>query len=488
MREKRYLSLVETHQALQKKEVSSVELVNEHLKVLEEQEGRLHAFLEILRDEALMAAAAADKALARGEDGKLLGMPIAIKDNICTTVGHTTAASKILENFKAPYDSTVVKKILKAGAIILGKTNLDEFAMGSSTEYSAFGPTRNPWDTSRIPGGSSGGSAAAVASGEVLAALGTDTGGSIRHPASMCGVVGLKPTYGRVSRFGVIAYGSSLDQVGPLTRTVKDAALMLQILAGRDERDATTSPQTVTDYAAACDQDVKGIKIGIPKEFFGEQVSAGVKGAIEKAISVLQEMGAVIKEISLPLTPAGIAVYYIIAKAEASTNLARYDALRYSPMDLSADDLIGRYMEARGKGFGSEVKRAILMGTYTLSAGYYDAWYKQASKVRTLIRREYENALSEVDVIACPVSPEVAWPLNTKIEDPLAMYLADALTVPVNVAGLPALSVPCGFSDNMPVGMQIIAPHFQEERLFTVGHAYEQSQNWWQQYPPLTAN
>ncbi len=479
-------SIEEASGLLRDKKVTSTELVEASLASLARWEPHIHAWLEVLKDDALGQARERDREMRSGkETGPLHGIPVAFKDNILTLEGHTTAASKILASFTAPYEATAAARLKAAGAIIIGKTNLDEFAMGSSTEYSAYGPTKNPWDVTRVAGGSSGGSVAAVASGEVLAALGSDTGGSIRQPASLCNVVGLKPTYGRVSRFGLIAYGSSLDQIGPITRTVSDAARMLQVLAGLDERDVTSSPRQPARYMEACGQDIGGLKIGVPKEFFDEGISAQVLEVVRKAVGTLERQGAIVKEISLPLTSAGIAVYYLIAKAEASTNVARYDALRYAPMQLGADTLMERYMEARGKGFGPEVKRAILMGTYALSAGYYEAWYKQASKVRTLIRQEYEEAFKEVDVMAGPVSPEVAWPLGSKVDDPLQMYLADALTVPMSVAGLPALSVPCGFSEGLPVGLQLTAPHFQESRLFQVGHAYEQSQDWWKRFPLL---
>lgn len=477
-------TLLEAQQRLHDREVTPTDLVQHTLTQLKTWEPKIHAFLEIFEEEAQAAAQAVTISSSATASQPLAGIPIAIKDLICTREGHTTAASKILKTFQAPYDGTVITRLREAGAIIIGKTNLDEFAMGSSTEYSAFGVTKNPWDTSRVAGGSSGGSAAAVASGEVLAALGTDTGGSIRQPASFCGVVGVKPTYGLVSRFGVLAYGSSLDQVGPITRTVKDAALLLQILAGHDEFDATSSSQSAGNYLAACDRGVQGLRIGIPKEFFGAGVDAEVSEVVSAAIRRLEKQGAVVKEISLPLTPAAIAVYYIIAKSEASTNLARYDGLRFAPMQVTADSLLEYYGQIRGQGFGSEVKRAILMGTYALSAGYYDAWYKQASKVRTLIIQEYQTAFKEVDVIAGPVAPEPAFSIGSKANDPLAMYVSDALTVPLSVAGVPAISVPCGFtSAGAPVGLQLAAAHWQEETLFQVARAYEQINTLHEKHP-----
>lgn len=460
------------------KKLSASELVEHSLDRIKKVDPEIHAFLEVFEDSARDEA-------KKEKKGPLAGIPIAIKDLICTTEGHTTAASKILQRFKSPYEATVITKLKKAGAILIGKTNLDEFAMGSSTEYSAFGVTKNPWDVTRVAGGSSGGSIAAVASGEVLAALGTDTGGSIRQPASLCGVVGLKPTYGRVSRFGAIAYGSSLDQIGPVTRTVKDNALLFEVLAGHDERDATSSTEDVPKYTDFCGKDIKGLKIGVPKEFFAEGVDPEVAKVIRIALADLEKQGAEIIDISLPLTNAAIAVYFLIAKAEASTNLARYDGLRFKGSDAEAADLLSKYMQTRGEGFGPEVKRAILMGTYALSAGYADAWYKQASKVRMLIRQEYEEAFKHVDVIAGPVSPEVAFEIGSKADDPLAMYLADALTVPFSVAGIPALSIPAGFAHNLPVGLQLAAPHFKEELLFQVGHAYEQSHDWLNQEPKI---
>lgn len=469
-------TLLETRELLRTGQLSARELVEKTVQSIDSTDRPLHAWLEVFADEARQAAQTMDEQKVPMQSGQpLAGIPIAIKDLICTREGKTTAASRMLERFKSPYEATVITKLKAAGAIIIGKTNLDEFAMGSSTEYSVFGPTLNPLDTTRVAGGTSGGSAAAVATRSVLGALGTDTGGSIRQPASFCGVVGVKPTYGRVSRFGVIAYGSSLDQVGPFASTVKDAALLLEVIAGHDARDATSNHHAVPRYTEACGRVVKGMRIGIPKEFFAAGVTDEVATLVQQAIAGLQQQGAVIKEVSLPLTPAAIAVYYLIAKSEASTNLARYDGLRFSPLAVAAATLLEQYVATRGAGFGLEVKRAILMGTYALSAGYYDAWYKQASKVRTLIRREYEAVFKEVDVITGPVAPETAFTIGSKANDPLAMYLSDALTVPFSVAGVPALSVPCGLAQGLPVGLQLAAPHFEEERLFTVAHAYEQS-------------
>lgn len=470
---------------LDRGELSSVDLVEQSLDNINKWEPRINSFIEVLKDNAIKQAKQEDSARASGQHGRLSGIPIAIKDVICTKEGKTTAASKILADFSSPFDATVISRLKKAGAIIIGKANLDEFAMGASNEYSAFGPTLNPWDTTRVAGGSSGGPAASVSSGEVPLALGTDTGGSIRLPASFCNVVGLKPTYGRVSRFGVIAYASSFDQVGPFARTVKDTALLFEIIAGHDSNDATSSSNPIGDYTGACSKSIKGLTIGIPDEYFNEDIDPDIARTVNKAISKIESLGAAIKKISLPLTKAAIPTYYLLVKAEASTNLARYDGLRYGAVKVDSKNLIDRYLETRGRYFGPEVKRSILMGTYALSAGYYDAWYKQASKVRTLIRQEFTKAFKDVDIIAGPVSPELPFKLNSKTDDPLKMYLADALTDAASVAGLPAISVPCGFKDNLPIGLQLIAPHFKEERLFKTAHAYEQSEEWWQKQPVI---
>jgi len=447
--------------------------IKESLKQINKWEPHIGAFLEVFED------ASSDK------EGRLQGVPIAIKDEICTVEGHTTASSKILENFRSPFGATAVERLKNEGAVVIGKASCDEFAMGASNEYSAYGPVKNPWDVTRVPGGSSGGSAAAVASGEVPMALGTETGGSVRLPSSFCNVVGVKPTYGRVSRFGVIAYASSFDQVGQLAKTVKDAALLLEVMAGHDPRDATSSQEPVGNYVAACGQGIKNLTIGVPEEYFGEGVTPEVASVVKKAIAQLEKLGAKTVEISLPLLHAAVPTYYLLVKAEVSTNLGRFDGLRYGKLDLESTNLIEHYIEARGKYFGPEVKRSILMGTYALSAGYVDAWYKQASRVRTLIRREFENAFKEVDLIAAPVSPEVPFKIGEKADDPLAMYLADSLVAPMNIAGIPAISVPAGFSNGLPVGLQLIAPHFKEETMFQVAHAYEQSQDWYKQTPDL---
>lgn len=473
-------TVMDARASIEQGDISAEELVQETLESIRHWEPNINAFLEILEESAVAEAKQADQAHGRG---KLHGIPIAIKDIICTTEGHTTAASKMLQRFQSPFAATVIERLKAEGAIIIGKTNCDEFAMGASNEYSAFGPTKNPWDTERVAGGSSGGSGAAVGSGEVMAALGTDTGGSIRMPANFCGVVGVKPTYGRVSRFGAVAYASSFDQIGPMTRTVADAALLLEVLAGHDERDATSSQKAVPTYTEFCTKGVEGLTIGMPKEYFGDEVAKEVRVVVGRAVKELEKLGAKIHNISLPLMQAAVPTYYLLVKSEASTNLARYDGLRYGKLELEAKTLLEHYSEARGRYFGPEVKRSILMGTYALSAGYIDAWYKQASKVRTLIRQEFAAAFQDVDVIIGPVAAELPWKIGQKADDPLAMYQADLLTDPASVAGLPAMSIPCGFSQDLPVGLQIIAPHFKEERLFQVAGAYEQQHDWWQRLP-----
>jgi aspartyl-tRNA(Asn)/glutamyl-tRNA(Gln) amidotransferase subunit A len=473
--------------------MSAQEQVEKSIAAIASWESSISAFCEVLKDDAKKQASELDVNL---EIQKLpfAGVPIAVKENIATKLGHTNASSKILKNYTSPFNATAIQKMISAGAIIIGKTQQDEFGMGSSTENSGLPPqTKNPWDISKVAGGSSGGSAAAVASGEVTVAFGTDTGGSIRQPASFCGVVGLKPTYGRVSRHGLLAYGSSLDTAGSLTRTVRDAAKVLEITAGHDALDATSSQVPVGKYVDACEKGLIGIRVGVPKEFFAEGIDSEVSSIIKSAIDNLKILGAEIIEISLPLTPAAIAVYYLIAKSEASSNLARFDGLRYETQEDSKVSLLDYYKQVRGRGFGPEVKRAILMGTYALSSGYVDEWYGKASKVRTLIRQEYEQAFQSVDVIVGPVAPEPAFELGSKTANPLAMYLGDAYTVPVSVAGLPAMSVPCGMTSKnlpgrqagLPVGLQIIAPHFGEEVMFQVGAAYEDANTWKDLMPEL---
>jgi aspartyl-tRNA(Asn)/glutamyl-tRNA(Gln) amidotransferase subunit A len=427
----------------------------------------------VCADQALEQAAAADRRLAAPQAPPLCGIPLAIKDIYATRGVRTTCASRILENFVPPFDATVIARLREQGAVFLGKTNMDEFAMGSSTENSAFGPTRNPYDLQRVAGGSSGGSAAAVAADQCLAALGTDTGGSIREPASFCGVVGIKPTYSRVSRFGVIAYASSLDQVGPFTKTVRDAAIMLEALAGVDPADSTCSARPVPNYEAALSADVRGLRVGVPREFFVEGMQPEVEHAVRAAIAQYQAMGAQIVDISLPHTQYAVATYYLIATAEASANLARYDGIKYG-LRAEAGNLLDLYNRTRATGFGAEVKRRIMLGTFALSAGYYDAYYLKAQKVRTLIRQDFERAFERCDVIATPTAPTTAFRLGEKLSDPLQMYLSDIFTISVNLAGLPAMALPCGYdSHSMPIGLQLIGPAFGEEALLRAGDAYE---------------
>jgi len=418
--------------------------------------------------------------------GALSGIPVAIKDNICVKGQLTTCASKILTGFKPPYDATVVEKLKNAGAILFGKTNMDEFAFGSSCENSCYYPTKNPWDTNRIPGGSSGGSAAAVAADEVAMALGSDTGGSIRQPASLCGVVGLKPTYGRISRYGLIAFASSLDQIGPITKDVSDSALLMNVIAGHDERDTTSADLPVPDYSKSLVKDVKGLKIGVPKEYFIEGIDPEVKSAIEKAIKVLTDLGAKCEEVSLPHTEYAVSVYYIVATAEASSNLGRFDGIRYGKRAGENASMIDMVAATRGEGFGAEAKRRIILGTFALSSGYYDAYYLKAQKVRTLIKNDFDNAFKKVDCIITPTSPTAAFKIGEKMSDPLSMYLSDIFTISVNLAGIPAMSVPCGFTkNNLPIGMQIMAKPFDEETIFRAAFTYEQNTEWHLQTPKL---
>jgi aspartyl-tRNA(Asn)/glutamyl-tRNA(Gln) amidotransferase subunit A len=433
---------------------------------------RLNAWLHLCPERALAQADAADGRLRDGDAPLLCGVPWACKDIIGTRDVETTAASRILRGYVPPYSATVVERLDACGAVMIGKTNLDEFAMGSSTENSAFGPTRNPWDPTRVPGGSSGGSAVAVAAGEAVFALGTDTGGSIRQPAALCGVVGVKPTYGRVSRYGIVAFASSLDQVGPFTQDVEGAAIVCEALFGVDPCDATTMPLPAEDLRRELDRGVRGLRLGVPREFFGPGLASGVAEAIRRAISDLEREGAQIEDVSLPSTDHGLATYYIVQPAEASSNLARYDGVRYGPR-IEGADLKETYRRTRGDGFGAEVKRRMILGTYALSAGYYDAYYAKAQQVRTLIKAEFERVFERVDALLTPTSPTVAFPLGAKLEDPLAMYLNDAYTIPVNMAGLPGMSIPCALSDGLPVGLQVIAPPYREATMFRVANAYE---------------
>jgi aspartyl-tRNA(Asn)/glutamyl-tRNA(Gln) amidotransferase subunit A len=463
---------------LEKKEISAAEVISSVYGRIDAVEEKIRAYVTLTRQEALEMAAAADKERAQGRSGALLGIPVAIKDNMCTKGIRTTCSSKILENFVPPYESTVTSRLRESGYVLTGKTNLDEFAMGSSTENSGFHTTRNPWDTERIPGGSSGGSAAAVAADECIAALGSDTGGSIRQPASLCGVVGLKPTYGRVSRYGLVAFASSLDQIGPITKDVRDCAMLMNVISGRDLRDSTSAPVDVPDFTAAIGKDIKGLKVGIPREYFIEGLDPEVERAVKEAIRKFESLGAVPVEVSLPHTGYAVATYYVLATSEASSNLARYDGVKYG-FRAEGKDLIDMYMKSRAQGFGPEVKRRILIGTYALSSGYYDAYYKKAQQVRTLIKNDFEDAFKKVDVIVTPTSPTAAFRIGEKTEDPLQMYLADIFTISVNLAGVPGISVPCGFtSGGLPIGLQLIGKHFDEETLLKASYAYEQSTDW----------
>jgi len=470
------LTAHEAHEGLRRREFTSVELTESVLERVARVEPTINAYITLTAELALEQAREADAKLAAGTATPLTGIPVGVKDLIITKGIRTTAGSKMLENFIPPYDSHVYENLRRAGAVMIGKCNMDEFAMGSSTEHSAFGPTRNPWNPELVPGGSSGGSAAAVAAGECLVALGSDTGGSIRQPAALCGQVGLDPTYGRVSRYGIIAFGSSLDQVGPIGRDVEDVATMLDCIGGHDPRDSTTNPEPMPDLRHYLGRDIRGIRIGVPKEYFISGMEPGVAARIEEALALFESLGAVVdREVSLPSTEHALAVYYIIAPSEASANLARYDGVKYGFSDRSAPTMWENMEQTRAKGFGNEVKRRIMLGTYALSAGYYDAYYLKAQKVRTIISREFAEAFEKYDVLVTPTSPTVAFPLGAKVDDPFAMYLNDIYTLPASVAGLPAISVPCGFSDGLPVGMQIIGNFFDEGRILQVAHAYEQA-------------
>jgi aspartyl-tRNA(Asn)/glutamyl-tRNA(Gln) amidotransferase subunit A len=468
----------EASERLQRREISARELTDAVLAQIERREPTIHAYLTLQPAEARAQADATDRRRAAGEALSLLdGIPIALKDNLCTQGLRTTCASRILDGFVPPYDATVVARLRAAGAVVLGKTNLDEFAMGSSTEHSAFYPTANPWDPTRVPGGSSGGSAAAVAAGEALAALGSDTGGSIRLPASFCGVVGLKPTYGRVSRYGLVAFGSSLDQIGPLTKDVTDAAILLGAIAGPDPRDSTSLPWPVPDFRAALRPEVAGLRVGVPKEYFVRGMDPGVAAAVRAGVEQIGALGATVDEASLPYTDYALAAYYVVAPAEASANLARFDGVKYGLREAGTD-YWNMLATTREVGFGAEVKRRIMVGTYTLSAGYYEAYYLQAQKARTLIKADFEQAFERFDVLAVPTAPTVAFPIGARTADPVAMYLTDVCTVTVNVAGLPGLVVPCALVGGLPVGIQLLGPPGSEETLLRLGYAFEQSGDW----------
>jgi len=470
------LTAHELKEGIVRGETSSYEVVNSLFDRIEKIDRDINAYISLLKEEALRKAEEVDRRIDRGEKvGKLAGIPLAVKDNICVRGTKTTCGSKILENFVSPYDATVIERLKSADAVIIGKTNMDEFAMGSSTETSYFGVTRNPYDLSRVPGGSSGGSAAAVASGETVLALGSDTGGSIRQPASFCGVVGLKPTYGRVSRFGLVAYASSLDQIGPLTKDVTDCALLLGVLAGHDLRDSTSGDLEVPDYLALLQEGVKGIRLGIPEEYFAEGLDPEVNSSVMHLVQQLADLGAEVENASLPHTGYAIASYYLLATAEASANLARYDGVKYGFRAEEAADLDDMYCYTRSIGFGDEVKRRIMLGTYALSAGYYEAYYRKAQKVRTLIKQDFQKAFERFDVLITPTSPTVAFKIGEKLDDPLKMYLSDVYTISVNLAGIPAVSVPCGISaEGLPIGLQILGRHFDEATVLRVAYAVEQ--------------
>ena len=472
-------TLLEARDAVAAKHISAAELTRRTLERIERLDPQVGAFISVFADRAMQQAKAVDEGR---RTGPLAGVPVAIKDNLCTTFGRTTCASKMLEDFQAPYDATVVRRLEEAGAVIVGKTNLDEFAMGSSTENSALRTTHNPWDRTRVPGGSSGGSAAALAAGMCLGALGSDTGGSVRQPAAMCGVVGLKPTYGRVSRWGLVAFASSLDQIGPLGHTVADAALLLDVIAGHDARDGTSVPGDVPDFVAELDRPVENLRIGIAKEYDLAGVDPQVKAAVDAAVEQLQSLGAELVDVSLPHTEYGIAAYYVIAPSEASSNLARYDGVHYGHRTKEpVRDIVELFSRSRAEGFGEEVQRRIMVGTYALSSGYYDAYYVRALKVRRLIRQDFDRAFEKCDVIACPTSPVPAFKLGEKAADPLSMYLTDVFTVTANIAAIPGISIPCGFTGGgtpLPIGLQLLGPAFGEQKLLRVARMYEAATDW----------
>ncbi len=485
MVEMEYLTLTAARRRLDRRQLSSVELTQACLDRIEQVEDRVKAFVTVTPEVALRQAEAADRRIGSGEAGPLTGIPAQIKDVMCTKGIRTTCASRMLENFVPVYNATAAAKLLEEGVTLLGKGNMDEFAMGSSTENSAFFPTHNPWDLARVPGGSSGGGAAAVAAGEAIFSLGSDTGGSIRQPAAFCGVVGLKPTYGLVSRYGLVAFASSLDQIGPLTRDVADCALVLNAIAGHDPRDSTSLPLPKKDYTAALNDAPLSqggpegpVRIGVPEEYFVEGTEPGTRKAVETAIATLESIGAAVRSVSLPTTKYALACYYIIAPSECSANLARYDGVKYGYSFHEAEDMWADLEQTRQRGFGPEVRRRIMLGAYALSAGYYDAFYVKAQQARTLIQQDFARVFQEVDALVTPVSPTVAFPLGEKTSDPVQMYLSDVCTLPPNIAGLPAMSVPCGFDQGLPVGLQIIGPHLSEETLLRVAHAYQQATRW----------
>jgi len=482
------LTIHEAVELLRKGKISAVELTQAVIKRIVEVDNQVKAYLTVTPESALKQAREADRRRAAGEDYPLLGIPLAIKDIICTKGVPTTCGSRILENFIPPYNATVIERLRQEGAVILGKTNMDEFAMGSSTENSAYFPTRNPWDLSRVPGGSSGGSAAAIAAGECLGTLGSDTGGSVRQPAALCGVAGLKPTYGRVSRYGLVAFASSLDQIAPFGKDVTDCAIMLQAIAHYDPCDSTSVDAPAPNYAEALVPDIRGMRVGVPKEYFVEGMQPEVEAAVRAAIDRMANLGAEVDEVSLPHTEYSLPVYYLIAPAEASANLARYDGVKYGYSHPEVDDVWDAYRQTRQSGFGLEVKRRIMLGTYALSAGYYDAYYLKAQKVRTLIKRDFDEAFKKFDVLVAPTSPTVAFKIGEKVDDPLQMYLSDILTLSLNLAGICGISIPCGFAEarvsaSLPVGLQIMGDAFAEETVLRVAYAYEQATEWHKKRP-----
>jgi len=490
-----YLSIDEARGLLDRRELSSVELTEAHLRRIEAVEDRVKAFITRTPELALEQARLADDRIKADEAATFTGIPVALKDVLCTHDAPTTAGSQILREFLPPYDATAVARLRAQGAVFVGKANTDEFAMGSSTENSSFFTTHNPWDLARVPGGSSGGSIAAVAAGEAMVGLGSETGGSVRQPAGFCGIVGLKTTYGRISRYGLIAFASSLDQIGPATRSVADCAHLLGAIAGADPRDATSAPEGVPDYRAALTGDIRGLRVGVPREYFEMGLEPGVASAVDEALRVLEGLGAEMVPISLPSSDMALPVYYIIAPAEASANLARFDGVKYG-LSIEQDSLLATYLASRGAGFGPEVKRRIMIGTYALSSGYYDAYYVKAQQVRTLIKQEFDVAFglgpdparaAGVDVIVAPTSPTTAFTIGERSDDPLAMYLADVLTIPANLAGIPSVAIPCGFAEGLPVSVQIMGPAFAEERILRVADAYERVTDWATRRPPLDA-
>lgn len=482
-----YLSISKASHLIRTKEISPVEITSVILDRIDKFDKKLNSYITPLRDSAMKTAEKAEKDIIAGNYlGPLHGIPLSLKDIFVMKDAPSTCGSKMLEKFISPYDSTVAAKLKNSGAIIIGKNNMDEFAMGSSNETSFFRPVRNPWDLERVPGGSSGGSCAATASGLCLGSVGTDTGGSIRQPSALCGVVGLKPTYGRVSRYGMIAFASSLDQAGPVARTVEDASIILNVISGRDSHDSTSVDIDVPDFTTHLNEDIKGIKIGIPKEYFIEGMDEDVRSAVDLAIKKLEKLGADIVEISLPHTKYAVSTYYIIAPSEASSNLARYDGVKYGYRTKNPETLRDLLFKSRSEGFGEEVKRRIMLGTYALSSGYYDAYYIKAQKVRTLIKQDFDEAWKKVDVIATPTSHETAFKIGEKTEDPVKMYLSDLLTIPCNIAGMPGISIPCGLSrDNLPIGLQFIGKAFDEETILKVANNYEQSEQWHLKKPPI---